>query len=52
MDKLTHAGLTWLRYLRNRLGERTHLLAFDVWEIPVGKSALVEVSPSLWSKSC
>jgi hypothetical protein len=49
--KSTHAGLPWLRYLRNQLGKRVHSWPFDGWEIPVGKSALVEVYPSLWSKS-
>jgi hypothetical protein len=49
--KSTHAGLPWLRYLRNHLGERIHFWPFDGWEIPSGKSALVEVYPSLWSKS-
>lgn len=49
--KSTHAGLPWLRYLRNQLGERLHFWPFDGWEIFAGKSALVEVYPSLWSKS-
>ncbi|MEW6427959.1 MAG: hypothetical protein AB1568_07990 [Thermodesulfobacteriota bacterium] len=49
--KSTHAGLPWLRYLRNQLGGRIHFWPFDGWEIPAGKSALVEVYPSLWSKS-
>jgi hypothetical protein len=49
--KSTHAGLTWLRYLRNQLGDRIHFWPFDGWEIPAGKSALAEVYPSLWSKS-
>ncbi len=49
--KSTHAGLPWLRYLRNQLGARVHFWPFDGWELPAGKSALVEVYPSLWSKS-
>ena len=48
--KSTHAGLPWLRYLRQSLGERVYFWPFDGWEIPAGKSALVEVYPSLWSK--
>lgn len=48
--KSTHAGLPWLRYLRQRLGEHVHFWPFDGWEIPAGRSALVEVYPSLWSK--
>jgi hypothetical protein len=30
------------------LGERLHVWPFDGWEIPDGKSALVEVRPALW----
>jgi hypothetical protein len=48
--KSTHAGLPWLRYLRRRLGTRLHFWPFDGWEIPMGKSAMVEIYPSLWSK--
>ena len=48
--KSTHAGLPWLRYLRRKLGERVHFWPFDGREIPSGKSALVEVYPSLWKK--
>lgn len=49
--KSTHAGLPWLLYLRNQLGDSVHFWPFDGWEIPTGKSSLVEVYPSLWSKS-
>ncbi|MFO7811627.1 MAG: hypothetical protein R6V21_01560 [Pelovirga sp.] len=49
--KSTHAGLPWLRYLRYQLDERIHFWPFDGWDIPAGKSALVEVYPSLWSKN-
>ena len=48
--KSTHSGIPWLRYLRNQLGAGIHFWPFDGWEIPVGKSAIVEVYPSLWSK--
>jgi hypothetical protein len=49
--KSTHAGLPWLRYLRNQLKDGVHFWPFAGWEIPADKSALVEVYPSLWSKS-
>ena len=49
--KSTHAGLPWLRHIRKNLGGRVHFWPFDGWKIPAGKSALVEVYPSLWSKS-
>ena len=48
----THAGLPWLRYIRQELartGPRVHFWPFDGWEIPEGQSAIVEVYPSLWS---
>ncbi len=47
--KSTHAGLSWLRWLRHQLGERVHFWPFEGWTIPDGKSALVEVYPSLWN---
>jgi len=46
--KSTHAGIPWLRYMRQRLGERVHFWPFDGWEIPAGRSAIVEVYPALW----
>jgi hypothetical protein len=46
--KATHAGLPWLRFIRHRLGTRVHFWPFDGWDIPAGRSAMVEVHPSLW----
>lgn len=51
MAKSTHAGLPWLRYLRKRLGGHIHFWPFDGWEILSGRSAILEVYPSLWSRS-
>ncbi len=48
--KATHAGLPWLRAIRQRLGGRVHLWPFDGWTIPEGRSAIVEFYPSLWNK--
>jgi len=48
--KSTHAGIPWLRFIRQRLGPRVHFWPFDGWDIPVGHSAIVEVSPELWSR--
>jgi hypothetical protein len=48
--KSTHAGLPWLRYLRQRVGGRVHFWPFDGWEIPAGRSVVAEVYPSLWSR--
>jgi hypothetical protein len=49
--KSTHAGIPWLLYLRNRLADRVHFWPFDAWQVPTGKSAVVEVYPALWSHS-
>ena len=49
--KSTHAGIPWLRFIRQRLGERVHFWPFDGWDIPVGRSAIAEVYPRLWSRS-
>jgi hypothetical protein len=46
--KSTHAGLPWLRFIRQRLGSRVHFWPFDGWDIPAGRSAIAEVYPSLW----
>lgn len=46
--KSTHAGIPWLRFLRARLGGRVHFWPFDGWEIPAGRSVILEVYPALW----
>lgn len=46
--KSTHAGIPWLRTLRRQLGERVYFWPFDGWDIPAGRSAVVEVYPALW----
>jgi hypothetical protein len=40
----THAGLPWLLYLRKQCLRPLHFWPLDGWEIPQGKSAIVEVS--------
>ena len=49
--KSTHAGIPWLRFIRQRLGIRVHFWPFDGWDIPAGRSAIAEVYPALWSRS-
>ena len=51
MAKSTHAGIPWLRFIRQKLGSRVHFWPFDGWEIPAGRSAIAEVYPRLWSPS-
>jgi hypothetical protein len=48
--KSTHAGLPWLRFIRQQLGSRVHFWPFDGWDIPAGRSAIAETYPSLWRK--
>lgn len=50
MTKSTHSGIPWLRHIRRRLGVRVHFWPFDGWDIPAGRSAIVEVYPALWSR--
>lgn len=49
--KSTHAGLPWLRYIRQRSAGRVHFWPFDGWEVPPGRSVIAEVYPSLWNRS-
>jgi hypothetical protein len=42
--KSTHAGIPWLRYIRERR-KHVHFWPFDGWDIPAGRSAIVEVYP-------
>jgi hypothetical protein len=49
--KSTHSGIPWLRFIRSQTAGRVHFWPFDGWQIPGGKSAIVEVYPALWSRS-
>lgn len=49
--KSTHAGLPWLRFLRQRLGEQVHFWPFDGWQPDAGRHVIAEVYPSLWNKT-
>jgi len=49
--KSTHSGIPWLRYVRQRTAGKVHVWPFDGWELPEGRSAIVEVYPALWSKA-
>ncbi len=48
--KSTHAGIPWLRFIRQHLGARVHFWPFDGWDIRAGRSAIAEVYPALWSR--
>lgn len=49
--KSSHSGIPWLRYLRQRVGDRVHFWPFDGWTPGPERSLIVEVYPSLWSGS-
>jgi hypothetical protein len=48
--KSSHAGIPWLRYIRDRAGKNVHFWPFDGWEIPADRSVIAEVYPALWSR--
>jgi hypothetical protein len=50
--KSTHAGIPWLRRIRQAVGTQVHFWPFDGWDVPEGRSAIVEVYPSLARKRC
>lgn len=49
--KSTHAGIPWLRYIRQRAEGRVHFWPFDGWSVPPGRTAVAEVYPSLWNRA-
>ena len=42
--KSTHAGIPWLRFIRQRLGPRVHFWPFDGWDIPARRAVIAEVT--------
>jgi len=47
--KSTHAGLSWLRYIRLHV-PTVHFWPFDGWDVPPGRSVVAEFYPSLWRR--
>jgi hypothetical protein len=45
--KSSHAGIPWLRFIRTKTEGRVHFWPFDGWDLPAGRSALVEIYPAL-----
>jgi hypothetical protein len=43
----SHAGIPWLRHLREALGPAVHFWPFDGWSPPRGKHVVAEVYPSI-----
>ncbi len=46
--KSTHAGIPWLKVIREAVGNRIHVWPFDGWQVPESKSVLAEVYPSVF----
>lgn len=46
----THTGIPQLERIRRQAGDRIHFWPFDGWEVPDGKSAIVEVYPSIFRR--
>jgi hypothetical protein len=49
--KSTHAGIPWLRYIRQHAKDRVHFWPFDGWSVPPHRSVVAEVYPALWSRT-
>ncbi|MGH9717384.1 MAG: hypothetical protein ACRD4R_11750 [Candidatus Acidiferrales bacterium] len=49
--KSTHAGIPWLRYIRQHARDRVHFWPFDGWSVPPNRSVVAEVYPVLWSRT-
>ncbi len=48
--KSTHAGIPWLRRIREEVGDRVHLWPFDGWSPAPDKAVIAEVYPSILRK--
>jgi hypothetical protein len=46
--KSTHAGIPWLRRIRESCGDAVHFWPFDGWSPPAGKTVIAEVYPSIF----
>jgi hypothetical protein len=47
--KSTHAGISWLRFIRRHAKGRVHFWPFDGWDVPPKFSVIAEVYPAPWS---
>ena len=48
--KSSHAGIPWLKRLRDEAGDKIHFWPFDGWMPAPGKSVVVEIYPSIFRK--
>jgi hypothetical protein len=47
----THAGIPWLRYIRQHAKDHVTFWPFDGWSVPPNRSVVAEVYPALWSRT-
>jgi hypothetical protein len=50
VGKSTFAGIPWLHFLREQAGDRLHFWPFDGFDIPWGRSVVLEVYPALCTR--
>lgn len=50
VGKSTHAGIPWLKWLRDELSGAVHIWPFDGWMPLPGKAVIAEVYPSIFRK--
>ncbi|MBI3041882.1 MAG: hypothetical protein HYY78_03550 [Betaproteobacteria bacterium] len=48
VGKSTHAGIPWLKRIRETAGDRVHFWPFDGWQPAAGKSMIAEVYPAIF----
>ena len=48
VGKSTHAGIPWLKRIRDEVGDHVHFWPFDGWQPTEGKSVIAEVYPSIF----
>ena len=46
--KSTHAGIPWVRRIRNEVGAKVHFWPMDGWNVPQGKSVIAEIYPAIF----
>jgi len=46
--KSTRAGIPWLVWIREQVGQHVHFWPFDGWDVPAGKSVIAEVYPAIF----
>lgn len=48
--KSSHAGIPWLKWLRDQAADRIHFWPFDGWTPEIGKSVILEAYPSMFRR--